>query len=92
MPIPLAPVAGLALRYGAVALAAYAATRVVELGRHSQPVEDEFDTMPEGVSLRRDAGQMNGAGRIRRTVRVGRHGPGVEIDASLLGRIRVRRA
>ncbi|MDG4647101.1 hypothetical protein P6F26_01465 [Roseibacterium sp. SDUM158017] len=92
MALPIAPVAGLALRYGAVALAAYAASRALERGRLSQPVEDEMDATPEGMTLRREDNQLNGSGRFRRVARLGRNGPGVAIDATILGRFRMDRA
>lgn len=93
MPVPLAPIAAIAARYGAIALAGYVLARQVERGRVDQRAEDALDDLAEGVSAqhRRDRQQWNMAGRIRRVVRLGERGPGVEIDASLLGRIRFRR-
>jgi hypothetical protein len=91
MPLPLAPVASLALRYAAVAGAAYLVTRRLERGRLSQPVEDEMDETPEGVTARREAGQMNGTARMKRTFRFRHGGPGLSVDATLLGRVRVER-
>lgn len=91
MALPLAPIAGLALRYGAVALTAYALARVAERGHRDQRAEDAMDDLPEGVRLRRDAEQLSGAGRFVRTVRVGPAGPGIEIDATAITRIRFRR-
>ena len=91
MAIPLAPVAGLALRYAAVAGAAYLVTRQLERGRLAQAVEDEMDATPEGVTTRREDGQVNASARLRRIVRLGQRGPGLSLDATLLGRIRVRR-
>jgi hypothetical protein len=92
MALPLAPIAGLALRYGAVALTAYAIARMAERGHHrDQRVEDAMDDLPEGVRLRRDSEQVSGAGRFIRTIRVGPAGPGVEIDATAITRIRFRR-
>jgi len=91
MALPLAPIAGVALRYGAVALAAYAVARQTERGRRDQRAEDAMDEVPEGVTLRRDGAQGNATGRFRRVVRLGASGPGVEIDATALGRIQVRR-
>lgn len=91
MALPLAPVAGIALRYGAVALLAYAATRAADPARRDQRAEDAHDDLAEGVGLRSERGQANLNGRLRRTVRLGAGGPGVEIDASLLGRLRLRR-
>lgn len=96
MPAPLAlgPLAWTALRMGAVAAVALYAAR----GR-SQPKDAAQDRMlddlPEGVSARphraEDEGAMHGAGRFRRTFRLGPNGPGVEIDAAALGRLRLRR-
>jgi hypothetical protein len=50
-----------------------------------------MDDLPEGVRLRRDREQVSGAGRFVRTVRVGHGGPGIEIDATAITRIRFRR-
>jgi hypothetical protein len=91
MALPLAPIAGFAIRYGAVALTAYALARAAERGHRDQRAEDAMDDLPEGLRVRRDAEQVSGAGRFVRTVRVGHAGPGVEIDASAITRIRFRR-
>jgi hypothetical protein len=91
MALPLAPIASLALRYGAVALTAYAVARLAERGHRDQRAEDAMDDLPEGVRVRRDAEQLSGAGRFVRTIRVGPGGPGVEIDATAITRIRFRR-
>ena len=91
MAIPLAPVAGIALRYGAVALTAYAVARALPQGRFDQSVDDAMDETPEGVTLHRGDEQVNGAARWRRVVRVGRTGPAVEVDVTGLARVRVRR-
>ena len=93
MALPLAPIAVMAAKYGAVALAGYALARQIQPGRTDQQVEDAFDQMPEGLSAHRprDREQLNGALRFRRVVRLGTHGPGIEIDASALGRLRMRR-
>jgi hypothetical protein len=91
MALPLAPIAGLALRYGAVALTAYAIARVAERGHRDQRAEDAMDDLPEGVRVRREPDQFSGAGRFVRTVRVGHGGPGIEIDATAITRIRFRR-
>ncbi|HHS89582.1 MAG TPA: hypothetical protein ENJ26_04360 [Rhodobacteraceae bacterium] len=91
MPLPIAPIAGFALRYGAVAVAAYAVSRRVDRGFRDQRAEDALDELNEGVSVRRDAEQTNVAGRFCRVIRIGDDGPGVEIDISALGRIRLRR-
>ena len=91
MALPLAPIAGIALRYGAVALATYAVTRDMRIGRRDQRAEDALDDTPEGITIRRDAKQANGTARFRRVIRMGTNGPGVEVDATALGRIRLRR-
>jgi len=91
MAIPVAPIAGIALRYGAVALAAYAATRMMTPGRLDQSVEDAMDETPEGLTFRRDAEQANGTARWVRTVRIGANGPGVKIDATGFARVKVSR-
>ena len=93
MALPIAPLAGVALRYGAVALAAYALSRQVMHGRTDQRAEDAMDDLPEGLTAHRpyDRDQMNGTLRFRRVVRLGSTGPGIEIDAALLGRVRFRR-
>ncbi len=93
MALPLAPIAGYALRYGAVAAATYVAARRIQISQTDQASEDAMDKVFDGVSAHRckDAPQANGAARFRRVIRVGRTGPGVEIDATVLGRIKFRR-
>lgn len=93
MPLPIAPIAGIALRYGAVALAGYALSRQVTRGRVDQRGEDALDDVPEGLTAHRpqDRDQVNASGRFRRIIRLGQSGPGLEIDATALGRIRFRR-
>jgi hypothetical protein len=84
MALPLAPIAVLAAKYGAVALAGFTLVRHIQPGRTDQRVEDAFDDLD-------DREQMNGGVRFRRVVRFGTGGPGFEIDASALGRLRMRR-
>ncbi|WP_212522807.1 hypothetical protein [Actibacterium sp. MT2.3-13A] len=91
LPVALAPIATVALRYGAVALAGYALARRIEPGRRCQHAEDAHDRLDEGVTLRHAAEQVNTTARFRRILRLGEAGPGLEIDASALGRLRVRR-
>jgi hypothetical protein len=93
MALPLAPLAVVAVKYGTIALAGYALARQIQPGRTSQPVEEEMDDLPEGVTAHRprDREQLNAAARFRRTIRLGTRGPGFELDASLLGRFRMRR-
>jgi hypothetical protein len=93
MALPIAPIAGVALRYGAVALAAYALSRQVTRGRIDQRAEDAMDELPEGITAQRprDRDQVNGTLRLRRVIRLGADGPGFEVDATAFGRIRFRR-
>lgn len=94
MPLPVAPIAGLALRYGAVALAAYAVSRSLPRGRTDQRAEDAMDDLDEGVAVHRPAdrpGEGGAQARFRRVIRLGTSGPGVEVDAAAFGRIRLRR-
>ncbi len=99
MPLPLAPLAVFALRAGVVTLATVAIRRAVRgtahPGRTDQRAEDALDDTDEGIALHRpadradDGGQTNLSARLRRTIRWGARG--VEIDAALLGRLRLRR-
>ncbi len=91
MPLPLAPIAGFALRYGAVAVAAYAVSRHVDRGFRDQRAEDALDDLNEGLSLNRDGDQANVSGRYRRIIRIGDNGPGIEVDISGFGRVKLRR-
>lgn len=91
MPLPVAPIAAFALRYGSVALATWAAARQFSPGRRDQRAEDALDDTPEGLTARREPEQMNATGRMRRVIRWGNSGPAVEIDATALGRLRIRR-
>ena len=91
MALPLVPIAGIALRYGVVAIATYAVTRRIERGFFDQRSEDAMDDVNEGLSLHRQKQQLNGAGRFKRTIRLGTAGPGIEVDVTALGRLRIRR-
>ncbi|MCC6303914.1 MAG: hypothetical protein IT545_01820 [Rhodobacteraceae bacterium] len=94
MALPLVPLAGLALRYVPLALAvAVVVGRSLVPGRTDQRAEDAMDDLAEGLATHRprDRRQMNAAARLRRVVRLGANGPGVEIDAAVLGRLRFRR-
>ncbi len=89
MPLPLAPIAGIAIRYGAVALATYAVTRSVSYSRRDQRAEDALDDLQEGFSIRHDNEQTSGTARFQRDIRLGKTGPGVKIDISGFGRIKI---
>lgn len=90
MAIQMAPVAGIALRYGAVALAGFAAAWLLPRGRLDARVLPALDEAPEGFVLQKHDGELNAAGRWRRVLRLGRGGPGVRVDAAGVARIRVR--
>ena len=95
MPVPLAPVAWTAIRLTAVVAVAVVAAR----NRSSEPKDAHqdysLDSLPEGFRAKRHAAQreqaLHGQGRLRRVIRLGRDGPGVEVDASAFGRLRFRR-
>ncbi len=91
MPLPLAPIAGIAIRYGAIAVAAYGLRRALRKGRTDQRAEDALDDMDEGLAVHspKDRSQTNAAGRFRRVIRWGENK--VEIDAAALARFRIRR-
>ena len=93
MPLPLVPLAGLAIRYGAVALAGYGLSRLVHIGRTSQLAEDAMDQTPEGFTAHglKDADQVNATARFCRVIRLHPNGPGLEIDATTLTRLRLRK-
>ena len=100
MPLPLAPLVPIALRLGAVAAAGFALRRAmatkIMAGRTDQRAEDALDDVQDGLAMHRPAdratdggSQTNTAARLRRTIRWGKRG--VEIDAALLARFRIRR-
>ena len=93
MPAALAPFAWTAIRLGAVAAVALIASRSVSRPKDPQQ-QAVLDALPEGIgghSHRAEAERaVHGHGRLRRVCRF-RDGPAVEIDASALGRVRLRR-
>ena len=93
MPLPLVPIAGVALKYGTVALAAWLVARRMQPAHIDQRAEDALDELPEGLASRRpaDRRQTNLTGRFRRTIRLQGVIPAVEIDAAFLARLRARR-
>lgn len=93
MPLPLAPIAVVALRYGTVALAAYALSRKIGTSTTRQGTEDALDGVDEGLAAHRptDRPQVNAQGRFRRVIRWGANGPGIEFDATALGRLKFRK-
>ncbi len=94
MALPLAPIAITAARIGALAAVTYFVAR---RGRGLPTVKEEeaHEDVGEGVSWghsqQPDGVQANADARVVRTVRLGPGGPGFEIDATALGRIRFKR-
>lgn len=98
MPAPaaLAPLALKAAQIGAVAAVAwYAARRQRQPGPREVWRERVLDETPEGVETdyerTADEARAGATGRFRRTIRLGRSGPGVEIDLAAITRLRARR-
>ncbi len=98
MPLLLAPLVPIALRLGAVAAAGFAIRRLVAArihpGRRDQRCEDAMDDLGEGLTRHypaqaTGASQSNTGLRLRRTLRWGK--TGIEFDAALLGRFRIRK-
>ena len=94
MAAPLAPLAVTALRVGvAAATVWYVSRRVSARPKHAWR-ERALDDTAEGLEVSTDRSEgeaaAHGAGRVTRTLRLG-DGPGIEIDISALGRVRLRR-
>lgn len=95
-PVAFAPIAWKAAQFGAVAaIAWYAARRRTPAGLREVWREKVLDDVAEGVetdvSRTEDETHLSAAGKLRRTIRLGAQGPGVDIDATGLARLRVRR-
>lgn len=95
MPLPLAPVAVIALRVSAVALTTWAAkralTRAMQPGRRDQHLEDALDALPEGLtrhSTPSDATER-GTARLERRFRIGR--TEWHLDAAIIARLRLKK-
>jgi hypothetical protein len=93
MPLPLVPLAGVALTYGGVALAAWFVARRLPPARIDQRSEDALDELPEGLAARQpaDRDQTNVTGRMRRRIRLPGSDRTFEVDAAFLARFRARR-
>lgn len=102
MPLPLAPIASVALRNGALALAGLAVARALARkgtsdtdpqGNSAAPPAG-LDDLADGIGLAvTDAGDGFALrGRWRRVLRLGRHGPGLEIDVAGFGRMKIGKA
>lgn len=94
MPIPVVPIASAVLKYGPLAAAAFATVAYARAkpAPVNQTAEDMMDDVSDGMAFSRspEGRQVNGEGRYRRTVRMP-NGMGIELDASAIGRIRLRR-
>lgn len=101
MPLPLAPLLPVALRFGMVVTTTWAVARWVQArtypGRTDQRAEDAFDDLGEGLALHHPSDrvaestgdrQTNAAARMRRVIRFGSRS--WEIDAGLMARFRLR--
>lgn len=90
----IVPIAWVALRVGAVAAVALYVSRGRSQPKHAEH-EYVLDDLPDGLAARPHRAEaeraMHGQGRLRRTIRFGASGPGLEIDMAALGRLRLRR-
>ena len=97
MPAPIAfsPLAWTALRLGAVAGVSLYAARSRTSSPKDPRHETVLDDLPEGHAVESHKAEsenaMRGRSRFRRVVRLRPNGPGLEIDAAALGRVRFRR-
>jgi len=93
MPLPLVPIAGVALKYGGVALAAWFVARKLPPARIDQRGEDALDDLPEGLAAHSptDRDQTNVSGRLHRRIRLLGSDRTFEVDAAFLARVRARR-
>lgn len=95
MPLPLAPIAGIALRYGAVALigAVVARNHIKKRAEKDAVREASLDGVPDGFDVTRVEGeedvQIEGSHGHWQRIWLGRRG--VEIDSRILGRLRFRK-
>lgn len=91
MAIPIPPLAFIVLRYGAVAVAGFAAAKYAPRGRLSPAVEAEMNAAPDGVQMCKAPGQLAMAGKFTKVLRAGRFGPKFRMDGTALARLRIRR-
>ena len=91
MALPLVAVAGTAIRVGIFAWGAYALVRRKTIAPKDYRAEFAMDDIVEGAHMRRDQGQANATMRWKRVIRIGSNGPGIELDATGLGRIKFRK-
>ena len=94
-PIALTPLAWTALRFGAMAAVALYASRAAGARESRADHAQVLDDLPEGLAAHPQRSEeekaVHGHGRLRRTFRLRPNGPGLEVDAAGLGRVRFRR-
>ena len=90
MAAPLAPVAGIALKYLTVAAAGYALARMLPNVSPDARAEAAMDAMPDGFNASADDEATRAGFRFRRAIRIGT--VGAKIDAAMLARLKVSRA
>ncbi len=95
MAAPLAPIVWTAARMGAVAAIAYYVKRRTSVQPKNIYRETAMNDTPDGVEVTAQRAEReanaHGSARLNRTFRLGPNGPGFEIDATALGRIRFRK-
>lgn len=95
MPLPLAPIAGIALRYGAVALiGAVIAKRSMKTRDHKDVArENAWSNVEDGLNVERveseDEVQLEGTHGHWQRIWVGSRG--IEFDSRILARLRIRK-
>ncbi|MBF9034936.1 hypothetical protein HKCCE2091_11855 [Rhodobacterales bacterium HKCCE2091] len=90
MAAPFAPVAGIALKYAALAAAGFLAARMLPPKQTDPRFDAALDAMPDGVTLSGGSDTARAGLRLRRALRLGTGG--LKLDAGVLARIRVSRA
>ncbi len=99
-PIALAPFAWKAAQIGAVAAVTWYVSRRGRTATEADPLrevwrEQVLNDVAEGleadVARTEGAARADAAGRLKRVFRVGSTGPGLEVDATILTRLRLRR-
>ena len=95
MPLPLAPIVGISLRYGAVALigAAIAKRNMKSRAHKDLQRERSFENIKEGVCFERiesaDEVQLEGTHGHWQRIWLGKRG--IEFDSRILARLRIRK-
>ncbi len=95
MPVPLAPIAGFALRYGAVALigATIAKRSLKTKAEKDVYKETVMDAVPNGAEAHRideeEGVQLEGSHGHRQRIWIGNRG--IEFDSRILARLRIRK-